>query len=246
MKIGIFDSGIGGLNVLDDFLNAGIKAEYIYVGDNFYVPYGTKTKEELEKIITRILNFFEKQSVDAIFIACNTASCALKKLNSSVPIYRIIEPTCIKAREVNRSSSKPIALLATNFTVLSHAYDEYLDNIIAVKASAFVPLCEQNLMDTEYAKKVVADTLKDIKGKCDTIILGCTHFRLLKKQIIEYLGQVEIVDSCASFTNVLKGFIGNNQLTKDVEPHIIFTKKDKINIDWFKHLYKEIDFIDIK
>ena len=58
MKIGIFDSGIGGLNVLDGFLKAGTKAEYIYVGDNFYVPYGTKTQEELEKIITRILNFF--------------------------------------------------------------------------------------------------------------------------------------------------------------------------------------------
>ena len=246
MKIGIFDSGIGGLNVLDDFLKAGTKAEYIYVGDNFYVPYGTKTQEELEKIITRILNFFEKQSVDAIFIACNTASCASKNLKTNVPIYRIIEPTCVKAREINKSSSKPIALLATNFTVSPHAYDDYLDNIIGVKASAFVPLCEQNLMDTDYAKKVIADTLKDIKGKCDTIILGCTHFRLLKKQIIEYLGPVKIVDSCASFTDILKDLIGKNQLTKDVELHIIFTKKDKINIDWFNHPYKGIDFIDIK
>ena len=246
MKIGIFDSGIGGLNVLDDFLNAKINAEYIYLGDNLNVPYGTKTQEELEKIIKRIFKFFENEHVDALFIACNTASCASINLTSSVPVYRIIEPTCKIAKEINQNNDKPIALLATNFTVSSKAYNKYLDNLMGVKASCFVPICEKGTTETEETKQIVNETLRDIKGKCDTIILGCTHFRLLEKQIKECLGNVKIVDSCSSFTNILKQLVGNNCKENFTNTHIFFTKKDDINISWFKHPYEGIDFIEIK
>lgn len=246
MKIGVFDSGIGGLNVLDDFLNAGINVEFIYLGDNLNVPYGTKTQEELEIIIKRVFKFFEKEKVDALFIACNTASCASKNLTSSIPVYRIIEPTCKMAKEINKNSDKKIALLATNFTVSTHAYDNYLDNLLSVKASCFVPICEKGETNTKETKQIVEETLKDIKGKCDTVILGCTHFRLLKKQIIDCLGDVKIVDSCSSFTNILKELIGNNCKATSQKTHIYFTKKDDINIDWFKHSYDGIDFIEIE
>ncbi len=248
MRIGIFDSGIGGLNVLDDFINNVKNVNYLYLGDNLNVPYGTKTKEQLEVILKRVFRYFEKEQVDMIFVACNTASAASKNLNCNIPVYRIIEPTCKKALEVNGNSNKKIALLATNFTIESKAYNEYLgDKVIGVKASAFVPICEAGLVNDEETFNIVAETLKDIKGKCDTIILGCTHFRLLEKVIKEYLGDVKIVDSSSCFTESLKKMIGNNQKEKiDSVPEIKFTKRDNINIDWFKHQYRGIDFINLE
>lgn len=248
MKIGVFDSGIGGLNVLDDFITNVQNVNYVYLGDNLNVPYGTKTKEQLETILKRIFKYFEKEKVDAIFVACNTASAASKNLECSIPVYRIIEPTCRKAIQVNEGSNKKIALLATNFTVESQAYNEFLsDSVIGVKASAFVPICEAGLIKNEETKKIVAETLKDIKGKCDTIILGCTHFRLLEEVIKEYLGDVKIVDSSSCFTDILKEIVGNNQKEKTYSlPQIKFTKKANINIDWFKHQYKGIEYINLE
>ena len=145
-KIGVFDSGIGGLNVLNNLVQSFPNEDFLYVGDNLNVPYGVKTKEQLENIISKVFRYFEKQNVKAIVIACNTASVASENLKCSVPIFRIIEPTAKNALKVSNN----IGVLATNFTIESKGYDKYLENnMTGIKGSPFVPIIESDSIQTE-------------------------------------------------------------------------------------------------
>ena len=244
-KIGVFDSGVGGLNVLSNLIKDFPNEDFLYIGDNLNVPYGIKSKEELKKIIKKVFNYFEKQNVKAIIVACNTASAASYDLECSVPVFRIIEPTA----KIALSKSNNIGVLATNFTIDSKAYDEFLgENMKGIKASSFVPIVENNSMKEEESKKVIEEVLKPYKDNIDSIILGCTHFSLLEEEIKEVLGDITIIDSSKSFSNILSSYLDNNNLrndkdTQDVE--ITFTKESKINIEWFPYPYKGVNFINI-
>ena len=98
--IGVFDSGIGGLNELNNLVEEFPNENFLYLGDNLNVPYGVKTADQLKEIISKIFRYFEKEEVKAIVIACNTASVASMELESSVPVFRIIEPTAKNALKV--------------------------------------------------------------------------------------------------------------------------------------------------
>ena len=88
--IGVFDSGIGGLNVLSNLIETFPNENFLYIGDNLNVPYGIKSQKQLEEIIKDIFNYFEKEDVKAIVVACNTASAASENMTSLVPVFRII------------------------------------------------------------------------------------------------------------------------------------------------------------
>lgn len=245
--IGVFDSGIGGLNVLNNLAMEFPKENFLYVGDNLNVPYGIKTKEELEAIISKIFRYFEKEEVKAIVIACNTASVASMNLECSVPVFRIIEPTAQNALKVSNN----IGVLATNFTIESKGYDVYLqDKMVGIKASPFVNIVEDGSIDTTESQEIIKNILLPYKNKIDTIILGCTHFSVLEKEVKEILGNVNIVDSCKSFKNVLETFLNDNHLNNDSNDNRIikinFTKKDQINTKWFKYPYEGINFINLE
>lgn len=249
-SIGVFDSGIGGLNVLNQLMARFPNEHFIYLGDNANVPYGEKSREELEKIIQRVLRFFEQQNCKAIFVACNTASHASQNLRSRIPIFRIIEPTAERALRENKFSSKKIGVIATNFTIEQKGYDAFLgEQMIGVKGSPFVPLIEGGKEKTDEARKVVHETLKDIKDKCDTIILGCTHFINIKEHILDFLGDVKVVDSTTSFAHLLEEFLKNNKLENadgsKKGATIMFSKEDDVNMKWFAHPYEKIHFIDL-
>ena len=165
--IGVFDSGIGGLNVLNNLVEEFPNENFLYVGDNLNVPYGIKTKEQLEEIISKIFRYFEKEQVKAIVIACNTASVASMNLKCSVPVFRIIEPTANNALKVSNN----IGVLATNFTIESKGYDVYLkDNMKGIKASPFVTIVENDSIYEEESQKVINDILSPFKDKIDSII----------------------------------------------------------------------------
>ena len=173
--IGVFDSGIGGLNVLSNLIETFPNENFLYIGDNLNVPYGIKSQKQLEEIIKDIFNYFEKEDVKAIVVACNTASAASENMTSLVPVFRIIEPTAINALKI----SNKIGVLATNFTIESKGYDKYLkDNMIGIKASPFVTIVENNTMNEQDSLDIINKTLSKHKDNIDTIILGCTHFSL--------------------------------------------------------------------
>ena len=245
-SIGVFDSGVGGLNVLSNLVEAFPNENFIYVGDNLNVPYGVKTKAQLEEIISKVFRYFEKQNVKAIIVACNTASVASEDLKCNVPVFRIIEPTAKRALAVSNN----IGVLATNFTIESKGYDKYLkDNMKGIKASVFVPIVEKDIIKEEESQKVIKEVLLPYKNNIDSIILGCTHFSLLEEDIINVLGNVKIIDSSKSFNEVLKSYLDQNDLNNkdNIErfTQINFTKEDKINIGWFKHPNQGINFIDL-
>lgn len=245
--IGVFDSGIGGLNVLSNLIETFPNENFLYIGDNLNVPYGIKSQKQLEEIIKDIFNYFEKEDVKAIVVACNTASAASENMTSLVPVFRIIEPTAINALKI----SNRIGVLATNFTIESKGYDKYLkDNMIGIKASPFVTIVENNTMNEKDSLDIINKTLSKHKDNIDTIILGCTHFSLLEKQIKDVLGNINIVDSSRSFNDILDKYLKENDLYNDSntdgDVKICFTKEDKINISWFDKKYNGINFINVK
>lgn len=245
--IGVFDSGIGGLNVLSNLIETFPNENFLYIGDNLNVPYGIKSQKQLEEIIKDIFNYFEKEDVKAIVVACNTASAASENMTSLVPVFRIIEPTAINALKI----SNKIGVLATNFTIESKGYDKYLkDNMIGIKASPFVTIVENNTMNEQDSLDIINKTLSKHKDNIDTIILGCTHFSLLEKQIKDVLGNINIVDSSRSFNDILDKYLKENDLYNDSningDVKICFTKEDKINISWFDKKYNGINFINLK
>lgn len=246
--IGVFDSGIGGLNVLNNLVEDFPNENFLYVGDNLNVPYGIKTKEQLEEIISKIFRYFEKEEVKAIVIACNTASVASMNLECKVPVFRIIEPTANNALKVSNN----IGVLATNFTIESQGYDLYLkDNMKGIKASPFVTIVENDSIKEEQSQKVIYDILSPFKGKIDSIILGCTHFSVLEEDVKNVLGEdIKIIDSCKAFTGVLKQYLDDNDLNNDLNESrrviINFTKEGNVNTKWFKYPFEGINFVDME
>ncbi len=181
MRIGVFDSGIGGLNVLNELIKKYKNAEYIYYGDTYYLPYGSKTKEELIALASRIILFFEKENVDMIVIACGTCSSLANNLKiiTEIPIYDVITPTV----EYIKNRYQKVALLATNSTIQNGVFERQLKEqnieVYPLSCPHFVPYLEGLIDELD-----VEEELKSLKNDSfEAVILGCTHFPLLKEQI---------------------------------------------------------------
>ncbi len=239
--IGVFDSGVGGLTVLRNFIKSFPEEDFLYVGDTLYCPYGTKTKEQIENRVEAIIHYFEEQQVKAIVIACNTATANSYHIKSQIPILRIIEPAAQAALEV----SKHIGVLATNYTIDSKAYDVFLkDKMMGVRCSSFVDIVEKGDLQTKNSYEVVKKTLKPLENKVDTIILGCTHFGLLLPEIQEALPNVNIIDSSNCLSPVLKKYLEENHLKNHQQQGTITitctgNPKD-IQMDWFQFPYQGV------
>lgn len=194
MKVGIFDSGIGGLTVLKNLYKHYPNNEYIYYGDTLNLPYGTKTKEELKILATNDINFLLSKKVDIIIIACGTVSSnCINYLNNkyNLPIYDIISPTI---NYINHSKYKNIGVIATNATIDSHIFKKNLNkNVYEIKTPDFVPIIENNRyheLDSSIDKY-----LKPYKDKIDVLVLGCTHYPIIKEHIQNYFNNnIELFD----------------------------------------------------
>ena len=192
MKVGIFDSGMGGITVLKEFLKYHPDEQYIYVGDNKNLPYGTKSKSELLDLSSKIIEFLINEGVDIIFIACGTVSSNIYpelKEKYSIPIFNIIDTTVL---QLKKDEIDNVAILATPATIKSHIFSNKLNNVKEVSCEAFVPLIE-GIMDVKFKKLYIEQYLKDIKKQgIKNIVLGCTHYPLIEEDIINYLGNVNI------------------------------------------------------
>lgn len=181
MRIGLFDSGIGGLTVLKELKNKYPNNEYIYFGDNKNLPYGSKTKEQLFELSSNVIEFLLSKKVDIIIIACGTVSSTVYedlKLKYNIPIYDIITPTI---NYINNSEFESVALMATQATVSSNKFKEKINkNFYQQACPLLVPFVEGD--KSIDINSVLNEYLKEIKYS-DAIILGCTHYPILVEQI---------------------------------------------------------------
>jgi glutamate racemase len=202
--VGVFDSGIGGLTVLKEIINELPYESIIYLGDTARVPYGIRSPETVTRYSFENTKFLFSKDVKLLVIACNTASSisldAIQN-NTSIPVVGVIEPGAKAA--VNTTKNKKIGVIGTEATIRSQAYAkaiEHLDNTIEVFSLAcplFVPLAEEGWTEGEIALLIARRYLHSIKDKgIDTIVLGCTHYPLLKNVIADVMGKgVALIDS---------------------------------------------------
>lgn len=202
--IGVFDSGLGGLTVVKELIRQLPNERIVYFGDTARVPYGTKSADTIIRYSREIVRALLEYKVKMVVVACNTASSLaldVIKKEFDVPIIGVIEPGAKKAAQVTRN--KKIGIIATSSTVKSGKYAMkivQLDGHITVTSQAcplFVPLVEEGWFEHQVTFQVARQYLKDMKKKnIDTLILGCTHYPLLKGVLRQVMGpKVQLVDS---------------------------------------------------
>ena len=211
LPIGIFDSGIGGLTVVRQIHKALPREDLVYLGDTARVPYGTKSPGTVVRFACEDTAFLLRQNVKAVVVACNTASAwALPTLEKQfqVPIFGVILPGVRAALEATRS--RRIGVIATSATIRSKAYSNGLlarcdtAKVFARACPLLVPLVEENWLDHRITRGVLREYLTPLRRhRIDTLILGCTHYPLLKPAIRGVLGRgvtlVDSAESCARF-----------------------------------------------
>ena len=194
--VGVFDSGVGGLTVAREIMRHLPNENIIYFGDTARVPYGSKSKDNIIRYSRQIVNFLKTQGVKAIVIACNTASALALDVVSAendIPIIGVIEPGARAALSVTQS--KKIGVIGTEATIRSQMYDKIIQGadeeaeVIGKACPLFVPLVEEGFAKHHVTGEIIDFYLKSfLETDIDSLILGCTHYPLLRSRIREYVG----------------------------------------------------------
>ena len=219
--IGIFDSGLGGLTVLKILSKELPKESFIFFGDTAHVPYGNKSKENIKIFSNAIIKFLLKHSVKMIVVACNTVSAvALSDIQktSNIPIIGVISP--LKSYLKFQPQHKKIGIIGTENTINSKAYSKVIHNynskieIYSLACPLFVPIIEEGLENHRIAYIIAEEYLQPfLNKKLDLLILGCTHYPIIKKTIKSILSnKTIIIDSATITVSEVKKYINNNNL----------------------------------
>ena len=220
-KIGVFDSGLGGLTVVREMQKLMPEESVVYFGDIARLPYGSKSKETITEFSHQIMRFLLKYDVKAVIIACGTASAnALEDLQETydLPITGVVEPG---AREASRTTKNGrIGITGTEATIRSGAYDRLLKGldprteVFSKACPLFVPLVEEGWFKDDITRSVVKRYLAELKEQqVDTLVLGCTHYPLLKRLIGEEIGEeVILVNPSSSVVKEMKEYLQQNQM----------------------------------
>ena len=195
--IGVFDSGVGGLTVAREIMRNLPKEDIVYFGDTARVPYGSKSKDNIIRYSRQIIHFLQTKGVKAIVIACNTASAlALDTVKDEfdIPIIGVVEPGARAALAV--TENKKIGVIGTEATVRSSMYEKIIKGInpevsvISKACPLFVPLVEEGFKKHQVTDEIIDYYLASMKkSDVDALILGCTHYPLLRSKIREYVGE---------------------------------------------------------
>lgn len=211
--IGVFDSGLGGLTVVKELMQTLPHEDIVYYGDTARVPYGSKSKESIIRFSFENTEVLLQEKVKMIVIACNTStSYALIPLQRTyeLPIIGVIQPGAQQA--VRTTKNNRIGVIATSATINSQAYTKAVldfNNSVKVFSQAcplFVPLVEQGWLNDAITKQIAEKYLSTLtKSKIDTLILGCTHYPLLKSMLKRVLGnKIMMIDSAQAVTREVK------------------------------------------
>jgi len=234
--IGIFDSGVGGLTVVKQVIKALPDENIIYFGDTARVPYGSKSKETVTKFSSQIIKFLLSKNVKAVIIACNTVSSnCFEELRErfDIPIVEVVTPgveSCVR-----RTVNKIVGVIGTEATIRSGAYEKKiieLDKDFKIYSKAcplFVPLAEEGWADSEVARLTAEIYLKELIEKgIGSIVLGCTHYPILKRCIGGVIGEsVKIIDPAYEAAGKMRIFLQKNRMLSAGGGNIDFFVSDK-------------------
>lgn len=218
--IGVFDSGLGGLTVVKRLMQELPHEDIVYYGDTARVPYGSKSKESIIRFSFENTEVLLQEKVKMIVIACNTStSYALIPLQRTyeLPIIGVIQPGAQQA--VRSSKTNRIGVIATSATINSQAYTRavldfnHCAKVFSQACPLFVPLVEQGWLSNEITEQIARKYLTPLtKNRIDTLILGCTHYPLLKGMIKKVLGQqVTLIDSAQAVTREVKEVLSSRE-----------------------------------
>ncbi len=225
--IGVFDSGVGGLTVAREIMRQIPNEKIIYFGDTARVPYGSKSQETVTRYSEQIVRFLRTFQVKTIVVACNTASAyALNTLEKDIdiPIIGVIKPGAKTAAEVTRNGR--IGVIATEATISSQMYTKYITNLnsavtIYEKACPlFVPLVEEGLWKDPVTDEIARRYLTEmIDIDIDTLILGCTHYPLIRSTLGRIIGEkVTLVNPAYETAIELKQMLAKMDMLNEEEP----------------------------
>lgn len=254
--IGVIDSGVGGLTVVHELMRQLPREKLIYLGDTLRCPYGPRSNEEVKQFTWEMVRFLLDKSIKMLVVACNTATAfTLTELqeNLHIPVIGVIHPgarSAIKSTETNC-----VGIIGTEGTIRSEAYPDALKriksdiNVTALACPLFVPMVEQGILSGEQAEQVIAETLHPLKLQhdMDTLILGCTHYPLIKETIRKVMGDhVALISSSEETAREASTLLDVHHLLykgNSVPAHQFYTTGD---LDIFtkisESIFKQSDF----
>ncbi|MCR5295749.1 MAG: glutamate racemase [Lachnospiraceae bacterium] len=227
--IGVFDSGLGGLTVAREIMRNLPKERIVYFGDTARVPYGNKSKTTVIRYSRQIVRFLKQQEIKAIVIACNTAtSMAFDEVReeAEIPVIGVVEPGAVMAART--TVNKQVGVIATRATIQTKAYTKAIHaidpeiNVISQAGPLLVPLVEEGWLHDRITDEIIMRYLDDLlEHDIDTLILGCTHYPLLRSEIRKLVGdKVTLVNPAYETAKELERMLAESGLEneKAVEP----------------------------
>ncbi|MBD8972846.1 MAG: glutamate racemase [Clostridiales bacterium] len=232
--IGVFDSGVGGLTVAREIMRQLPGEDLVYFGDTARVPYGSKSKNTVLKYSRQIVRFLRTKDVKAIVVACNTASAlALDDIAAEIdiPIIGVVKPGAKMAVETTKTGN--VGVIGTESTIKSGIYNDYIRELnpdITVVSKAcplFVPLVEEGLIEDRVTDDIVARYLQEMKEyRVDALVLGCTHYPLIRNTIKRFMGEsVHLVNPAFETAKSLKELL--------IEQGILNTSRRKPEYEYY-------------
>lgn len=252
--IGIFDSGVGGLTVTREIMIQMPKERLVYFGDTARVPYGTKSRETIIRYSRQNIRFLQQHNIKAIVVACNTASAFVEEIQKdfSIPILGVVRPGSKAAVENTRNGR--VGVIATQATIGSRIYSRVIHEtrpeiqIFGKACPLFVPLVEEGWLEDTVTEEVVRRYVKELQEKdIDTLILGCTHYPLLRNVISQVMGpEITLVNPAYETALELKKLLErkNLQCKGEKTPEHEFYVSDAA--DNFRHFAQSILPCDIR
>ena len=267
-SIGVFDSGFGGLTVLKELVAQYPNADYLYFGDTARLPYGSKSAETVAKYAVEAAHFLEQQGADLLVIACNTATAlALERITTAahVPVVGVVEPGAERASSA--SKNRRIVVVGTEATISSHAYRRALEargaQVREKACPLLVPLVEEGWVDHPVTEEVAGiylnEAFADGFADADVLVLGCTHYPLIKPVLARTAPlHVTLVDSAHSTARVVAKQMMNQPVAIEAKssstngPGLRFFATD--SVEKFKrlgprflgHLVDHVEHVDLK
>ena len=253
--IGVFDSGLGGLTAVKEIMKVMPSESIVYFGDTGRVPYGSRSEETIIKYTKQDINFLKTHNIKIILTACGTASSVALPFiqDEDIKIIGVVEPTVKRA--VNESKNKKIGIIGTEGTIKSKVYENEIlklcpqAKVVAKACPMFVPLVENGYLTGKVTEIIAKEYLKAIiKGKCDTLILGCTHYPLIKGCIENVTkNKINLIDAGQSAAHYVKKFLCENDMeSKGTAEYRYFVSDECSNFVKSAQMFlqKEIDYVE--
>ena len=253
--IALFDSGFGGISVLKKLLNILPNENYIYLGDNYNIPYGDKTKEEITQLSIKILDFLIKQDCKMAVVACNTITASsydILKEKYNIPIIEIISNGVEDI--INNTKNNNISIMATEFTVHSNVYYNQIFKynkkikVTQVACQKLCPMIENNWYSYDDRLAVLEEYVKKIDDNSDTLLLACTHYPLIIEDIKSVVSSKKtniknIIDPSTKIALSIKKYLIDNNIVNTYGGKLkFFTTGNKNDFNDFVSRYIKINY----